>query len=65
MCTICIAGGYDDDAACDGMKTFPGVDVVAMPGDHHFGGSADGLAKEIGNRLLGKPSPETPPSVTP
>jgi type IV secretory pathway VirJ component len=63
--TICLAGRDDDDAACDGLKTFPGVDVVAMPGDHHFGGSADGLAKEIGNRLLGKPSPETPPSVTP
>lgn len=57
--TICLVGNDDDDAACDALKTFPGVEVVTMPGDHHFGGSADGLATAIGNRLLGTPSPET------
>ncbi|HEV7735584.1 MAG TPA: AcvB/VirJ family lysyl-phosphatidylglycerol hydrolase [Candidatus Binatia bacterium] len=53
--TICLAGHDDGDSACRDLGSLPGVDVVLLPGDHHFGGTADGLATAIGDRVLGTP----------
>jgi type IV secretory pathway VirJ component len=42
----CIYGESEDDTACPSL-TKTGIDVVKLPGDHHFGGDYDALAKRI------------------
>jgi type IV secretory pathway VirJ component len=53
--TICLTGRDDKDSACTALGGLPGVDVVQLDGDHHFGGTADGIAAAIAQRLLGAP----------
>jgi type IV secretory pathway VirJ component len=53
--TICLTGRDDGDSACTALGALPDVDVVLLDGDHHFGGTADGIAAAIAQRLLGSP----------
>ncbi|MBJ7517944.1 MAG: virulence factor family protein, partial [Stenotrophomonas sp.] len=45
--TLCIYGQKDADALCPHLP--PGVGVLQLPGDHHFNGDHDRLAREILN----------------
>lgn len=42
----CIYGEKEDDTLCPTL-TKSGVEVVKLPGDHHFGGDYDALARRI------------------
>ncbi|WP_250500647.1 AcvB/VirJ family lysyl-phosphatidylglycerol hydrolase [Caballeronia sp. GAWG1-5s-s] len=42
----CIYGEKEDDTLCPAL-TKTGIDVVKLPGDHHFGGDYDALARRI------------------
>jgi type IV secretory pathway VirJ component len=42
----CIYGEKEEDTLCPSL-TNTGIDVVKLPGDHHFGGDYDVLAKRI------------------
>ncbi|MDR6093835.1 AcvB/VirJ family lysyl-phosphatidylglycerol hydrolase [Stenotrophomonas sp. SORGH_AS_0321] len=45
--TLCVYGQKDADALCPELP--PGVRVLQLPGDHHFNGDHDRLAREILN----------------
>ncbi|SAK91939.1 bacterial virulence protein VirJ [Caballeronia glebae] len=42
----CIYGEKEEDTLCPAL-TNTGIDVVKLPGDHHFGGDYDALARRI------------------
>ncbi|SAK93475.1 bacterial virulence protein VirJ [Caballeronia fortuita] len=42
----CIYGEKEEDTLCPDL-TKTGIDVVKLPGDHHFGGDYDALARRI------------------
>jgi type IV secretory pathway VirJ component len=42
----CIYGEKEEDTLCPAL-TKTGIEVVKLPGDHHFGGDYDALAKRI------------------
>ena len=42
----CIYGEKEEDTLCPTL-TKTGIDVIRLPGDHHFGGDYDALAKRI------------------
>ncbi|MCY1244782.1 Bacterial virulence protein (VirJ) [compost metagenome] len=44
--TVCLYGQEDADALCPELPK-NGVTVVALPGDHHFKGDYDLLAKSL------------------
>lgn len=44
--TLCIYGTADRDSLCPALGPASAT-VIAMPGDHHFGGDYDGLATRI------------------
>ncbi|MDX3932481.1 MAG: AcvB/VirJ family lysyl-phosphatidylglycerol hydrolase [Stenotrophomonas sp.] len=45
--TLCVYGQKDADALCPDLP--PGVRLLPLPGDHHFNGDHDRLAREILN----------------
>ena len=47
--TLCVYGQKDADALCPHLP--PGVRVLQLPGDHHFNGDHDRLAREILNAV--------------
>lgn len=52
----CIYGKDDDhDNGCPNLRG-TGVQVIGMPGGHHFGGDYDGLARHILDNLKPRPS---------
>jgi len=54
----CLYGKDDDhDNACPALRG-TGIQVIGMPGGHHFGGDYDGLAQ----RILGNLKNRTPPA---
>jgi type IV secretory pathway VirJ component len=55
--TLCLYGEQDDDALCPELPS-NGVTVLALPGDHHFKGDYDLLAKSLLEHLPA--SPRTP-----
>lgn len=55
--TVCLYGEQDDDALCPELPK-GGVTVIALPGDHHFKGDYDRLAKTLLEHLPAQaPSP--------
>jgi len=44
--SLCVYGADEDDSLCPALKQL-GVDVLKVPGDHHFGGDYAGVAALI------------------
>lgn len=53
--TLCLTGRDDADSACGALGAVPGVEAVSLDGDHHFDGTANGIAAAIEERLPGTP----------
>jgi type IV secretory pathway VirJ component len=54
MRVLCLAGTADQDTACAALRGSAGVDVVLLPGSHHFGGDYEALVKAA-RRLFSRP----------
>lgn len=50
--TLCIYGADDDDALCPKLPA-GSAQLIKLPGDHHFEGDYEGLAKAILQRVQG------------
>jgi type IV secretory pathway VirJ component len=56
MHVLCLSPVADKPCACPALGLLPGVEVVTMPGDHHFEGDAKGLAVVTMEHLV-RPGP--------
>ncbi|MDE3155818.1 MAG: hypothetical protein KGN76_11985, partial [Acidobacteriota bacterium] len=45
--TLCMAGSKEDESGCTAIEGTPGMDVVHLPGGHHFGDDYDALTERI------------------
>jgi type IV secretory pathway VirJ component len=48
---VCVRGDDESDSACDALHPRPGLEVVTLPGGHHFGGDWPRLAATLLEKL--------------
>ncbi|GAA5234677.1 virulence factor family protein [Verticiella sediminum] len=65
---VCVYGEDDDGSVCPGMKATPGVEVRALPGDHHFDDDYDAVGRVIRDAYavsIPVAAPASAPATTP